>query len=36
MILGCFLLAVPLWPLAMSVWLWYVMKRQLDATSREP
>ena len=35
MILGCFLLAVPFWPLTMSFWLWYVLKRHWDATSRE-
>lgn len=34
MILGCLLLAVPLWPLTMSFWLWYVLKRHFDATSR--
>ena len=31
MILGCFLLAVPLWPLTMSFWLFYVLKRHSDA-----
>ena len=35
MILGCFLLAVPLWPLTMSFWLWYVLKRHADVASRE-
>ena len=35
MILGCLLLAVPLWPLTMSFWLWYVLKRHWDATSRD-
>jgi hypothetical protein len=34
MILGCFLLAVPFWPLTMSFWLWYVLKRHWDAPSR--
>jgi hypothetical protein len=34
MILGCFLLAVPLWPLTMSLWLLYVLKRHADITSR--
>ena len=31
MILGCLLLAVPLWPLTMSFWLLYVLKRRWDA-----
>jgi len=34
MILGCVLLAVPLWPLTMSFWLFYVLKRHADTTSR--
>jgi hypothetical protein len=34
MILGCLLLAVPLWPLTMSFWLFYVLKRHSDASSR--
>lgn len=34
MILGCLLLAVPLWPITMSFWLWYVAKRHVDATRR--
>ena len=33
MILGCLLLAVPFWPLTMSSWLWYLLKRHWDATS---
>lgn len=31
MVLGCLLLAVPLWPLTMSFWLCYLLKRHTDA-----
>jgi hypothetical protein len=34
MIVGCLLLVFPLWPLTMSFWLFYVLKRHADATSR--
>ena len=34
MVLGCLLLAVPFWPLTMSFWLFYVLKRHADAPSR--
>jgi hypothetical protein len=30
MILGCLLLAVPLWPITMPFWLWYVVSRHRD------
>jgi hypothetical protein len=30
MILGCLLLAVPLWPITMPLWLLYVIKRHAD------
>jgi hypothetical protein len=30
MILGCLLLAVPLWPVTMPLWLWYVLARHRD------
>lgn len=31
MILGCLLLAVPLWPVTMPLWLLYVLARHRDA-----
>ena len=31
MILGCLLLAVPLWPITMPFWLWYIVARHRDA-----
>jgi hypothetical protein len=30
MILGCLLLAVPLWPISMPFWLWYILSRHRD------
>jgi hypothetical protein len=30
MILGCLLLAFPLWPLTRTIWLFYVLKRHSD------
>ena len=30
MILGCLLLAVPLWPISMPLWLLYLIKRHHD------
>lgn len=33
MILGLLVLAVPLWPISMSFWTWYILTRHRDATS---
>jgi hypothetical protein len=33
MILGCLLLAVPPWPVTMTFWLIYILKRHSDAQS---
>lgn len=33
MVLGCLLLAVPLWPISMPFWLWYMISRHRDANS---
>jgi hypothetical protein len=30
MILGCLVLAVPLWPITMPLWLLYLIKRHAD------
>ena len=30
MIIGCLLLAVPLWPISMPLWLLYLVKRHAD------
>lgn len=33
MILGLLLLAVPLWPLTMPLWTWYILSRHRDAAA---
>lgn len=33
MIIGCLVLAVPLWPITMPLWLLYILKRHADETA---
>ncbi len=33
MVIGCLLMAVPLWPITMPLWLLYLLKRRADESA---